>query len=735
MTDVVLVPITAGHNLSAINNNFTKVQNSINNDVLNLAGGNNTMSQDIDLNGHSLLNPSTDTSNPNSIVTLGQADSRYYNVVGDSLTGPMNVNGQQVTNLPIASVPSAPVRKQEFDAYVVGQGARDDAQDTTIANNDSALRDYAENLVAGVVGGPGFFLQDGAGAVGQTFQEKMRERLTVFDFMTQAQRDDVVNNTALLDVSGAVNTALATAQSLGVGEVYFRGTLGILSGIQARSTVTLIGDGVGTSKIKTLPGFTGNVYETFDFTAIQLAQPADTADGCPVSYGLVHCTIDGGDYSGAATATTGYGIRLYGRQLRLNNLIISRTANIGMYTEFPAVPVYTNFEAITDTKFSVIKDIEITDVKYEGFVFNGPTDQFLDNIFVGFPANSRFDTYDATGPKTSLLFPGEPIHGTRLLRSTEVGFLHSYDSEYGYAIHVQRQVGNPAIRLRANFLMGESSYGGVFIDANVRYQIALLETHNNFRGPTVGGPYPASAGINPHVNITSSLGGKISNLDIYRDATENGCTGLAVSGVSHDITGNVWAFATGFLGGGKGVVNSAVASKLSLNVSSKSGASTLSVGFEEASTSTNNILDISVNSCATNISLLGSVDADNGTSYKLRSRSASVTGISNPGRMSSIPYLMSEIYDDDGVTKRRNKFQGSVAIDASLSTVQTAVFTHNLIRTPLEFEVTPSVSYDSGTIPTIEWMSVIGCNTTTITVQIKLAAGGSGVMRVNARVG
>lgn len=141
MTDVVLVPITAGHNLSAINNNFTKVQNSINNDVLNLAGGNNTMSQDIDLNGHSLLNPSTDTSNPNSIVTLGQADSRYYNVVGDSLTGPMNVNGQQVTNLPMASVPSAPVRKQEFDVYVVGQGARDDAQDVgTAANKSSSIR-------------------------------------------------------------------------------------------------------------------------------------------------------------------------------------------------------------------------------------------------------------------------------------------------------------------------------------------------------------------------------------------------------------------------------------------------------------------------------------------------------------------------------------------------------------------------------------------------------------------
>lgn len=604
-------------------------------------------------------------------------------------------------------------------------------------NNKTSSADLANNTDANKGANLSGYLSEGVDAVGTTLAKKAGEIVSVFDHMTPAERADVIGNVGSLDVSTAVNKALLSAQTRGIGEVHFRGTLGILSGILARSKVTLVGDGVGTSQIKTLPGFSGNIYETFNFTAIQTAQPADTADGCPISYGLEHCTIDGGNYSGSPTASTGYGVRLYGRQLRLNNLIISRTANIGLYTEFPASPAYTNFEAITDTKFSVIKDIEVVDVKYEGFVFNGPTDQYLDNIFVGFPANSRFDDYDTTGPKTSLLFPGEPIHGTRILRSTEIGFLHSYDNEYGRAIYVKRVVGNPAIRLRAKFLMGESSYGGIFLDANVRYQIAMLETHNNFRGPVVGGPYTASAGVNPHVEITSTLGGKVSNLDIYRDSQENGCTGLVTSGTSIEVEGSIWAYATGFLGGGKGAVNSSVASSLKLNIVSKSGAATLSVGFEEASTTTNNILDIRASSCATNISLLGGVNADTGTTYKLHSRSASVTGISNVARLDSIPYLTASIFDDDGVTKRRNKFQGTgnTTIDASLTTTQTITFTHNLVRTPLESEVTTSVSYDSGTIPTIEWMSVIGCNTTTITVQIKLAAGGSGVMRLNARVG
>jgi hypothetical protein len=129
MTDIVLVPITGAANLSAINNNFAKVQESVNNDVLNLAGGNNTMNQDIDMNGNDLLNLNTDVNNPSGLITLGQADARYYNVSGDTLTGEMNAAGQHIINLPVPSVGTEPMRKAEFDASVAAQDVRDDSQD------------------------------------------------------------------------------------------------------------------------------------------------------------------------------------------------------------------------------------------------------------------------------------------------------------------------------------------------------------------------------------------------------------------------------------------------------------------------------------------------------------------------------------------------------------------------------------------------------------------------------
>lgn len=63
MTDVTLNNITSGYNIAKMNDNFQKLQNSINTDLLNLAGGNNTLLQDIDLNGHSLLNAGTVSTN------------------------------------------------------------------------------------------------------------------------------------------------------------------------------------------------------------------------------------------------------------------------------------------------------------------------------------------------------------------------------------------------------------------------------------------------------------------------------------------------------------------------------------------------------------------------------------------------------------------------------------------------------------------------------------------------
>ena len=118
MTDIVLNPITSGYNVSRINSNFEKIEGVINGEVLHTVGGNNTMQQNLDMNGYALLNIETDPNNPDSLLTVQDGDARYYNVEGDSLQGPFNANGQVMQGLRAPAGPTEAVRKQEFDQEV-----------------------------------------------------------------------------------------------------------------------------------------------------------------------------------------------------------------------------------------------------------------------------------------------------------------------------------------------------------------------------------------------------------------------------------------------------------------------------------------------------------------------------------------------------------------------------------------------------------------------------------------
>lgn len=141
MTDIVLSPITSGYNLSKINANFAKIANAINSDVLHVRGGNNTMFQDLDMNDNALLNVRTDLTNPDSLITVGEADERYYNIDGDSLEGTMNVNGQTITGLKVPVGPSEPVRKDMLDAEVAARIAEDASIREDFTAADASLQD------------------------------------------------------------------------------------------------------------------------------------------------------------------------------------------------------------------------------------------------------------------------------------------------------------------------------------------------------------------------------------------------------------------------------------------------------------------------------------------------------------------------------------------------------------------------------------------------------------------
>lgn len=125
---IVLNNITSGYNLAKINANFQNIEDYINDKLLARADtgvvGEAMMERALDMNGNKILNVFVDVNDPDSLLTLGVADSRYYNVSGDTLTGPMNANGQVINNLPTPTGSSQAVNKAYADsreAYLQAQ--------------------------------------------------------------------------------------------------------------------------------------------------------------------------------------------------------------------------------------------------------------------------------------------------------------------------------------------------------------------------------------------------------------------------------------------------------------------------------------------------------------------------------------------------------------------------------------------------------------------------------------
>ena len=86
--------------------------------------------------------------------------------------------------------------------------------------------------------------QSGTGAVARTVQDKARESVSVLDFMTAAQIADVQAGTITLDVTAAINAAVASLGGVIGGKLFMpRGRYKTTSMITLPSGIILYGEG------------------------------------------------------------------------------------------------------------------------------------------------------------------------------------------------------------------------------------------------------------------------------------------------------------------------------------------------------------------------------------------------------------------------------------------------------------------------------------------------------------
>ena len=184
------------------------------------------------------------------IVNQGRFFPEVHEDVFDRLT--MLIQ-QGITLLGRALV--RPSGKDDYDAkghkiVNLGDGAAD--QD---AVNIRTMRGYVDAAIAGIVGGFGYFLQAGIGAVLRTFQGKMRDGVSVKDFGAAGN--------GLVDDAAAIRLAIAHCLTVTGGSklVFPMGTYAIGSQVDFPKTVdttmTVVGD---RAVIKRFGSYTGTLF-------------------------------------------------------------------------------------------------------------------------------------------------------------------------------------------------------------------------------------------------------------------------------------------------------------------------------------------------------------------------------------------------------------------------------------------------------------------------------------------
>jgi hypothetical protein len=195
--------------------------------------------------------------------------------------------------------------------------------------------------------------------------------INVKDTKYGAKGDGVANDTT------PIQNAINDASTAGGGIVYLPSGTYLVSGLQMKSNVELVGAGKFSTTLKLANGSNADVVGADStnqgFINIQAANGTSNAGGI-IRFTVSRLCIDGN----LANNTSGFGLRLYGYGYRINSLIVRNCAGGGILTDWNSGAGASDAEQMMGN----IEDVKIHDCGGVGLTIGGPHDSNIINADV-----------------------------------------------------------------------------------------------------------------------------------------------------------------------------------------------------------------------------------------------------------------------------------------------------------------------------------------------------------------
>ena len=723
---IVLNNITSGYNLAKINANFQNIEDYINDKLLARAGtgvaGEAMMERALDMNGNKILNVFVDVNDANSLLTVGVADSRYYNVEGDTLAGPMAVNNQVISGLPEPTIPSQAAPK----SYV------DSVQEEVDYNNSHSLR--FPDVIPEMVGAyprsnslqgynssgkpiPVFSMtetadlaiklassEEGLGSDLSAFVERIpvatpylktvsdilnMEPVNVLRGIPKTLHSAIYDGTSEVDVSAYVNAMAQEVSGAGAekrGRLLLpHGRLAIAAPLTLYRQLEIVGAGAHATELFLLPGSNCDMIKSENFDDVTLTRYTTSNSLVPSWMGLKNMRLNGNRDNN----TSGRGIALYGPRLNFDELLVMYCAQDGIYSEYSDAFGSSDWEGQEEGRIGAVIS---RNNGGKGWHYRGPHNTVANNIICAYNDDWGFYNETLAGSYDGNITSLENLHtyanangagdkGSYFGSVTSIGYL-IIDGDYCEIAATGCQVS----KIKGIFL-GQSNSGLIISGSRTNIGEMNMSMHSTASGQTA-------------VVITGS-DNKIGELYATSEAASGLNDGLNISGFTNAVNSlTTGACRNGLVisGGGnrvKGTLKTSVEAGLSYTLSSDTYAG-------------RNDLDLLINQ-STGSYVSGDRPVDQLDKFRI-----TALGL---GSKSTEAELQSAL----------------IALDST--TAVTLSIAHGLLYTPTVKSVSLTLS-SSSTVAQAYDMHVVGTDASNITVYFKMttAAATGATGRVNARV-